>query len=640
MERIGALSAGALEAVAKRAGGKPAHGDECDAVADGDEDVAERLMSVVRWRSRQQQQQQRAHQQADGAVVVTATDRAALLRALSVAVDRQGNEATALRLMVVVDVATQQQQQQQQHAAAAGDDLVSELARTIDGMDIDGKAKDAAEALIGGVVAHGTMDVLDALLDRLLGGESDGGRSARLVGTAMWHACQNGRVDVITQLLRRMAVMSSGDGGGVGVDVRNAAYDGSEWSKQCAGWTALHAAADAGELECVRVLLRYGADVNAVVVPQRADGGERVEHVGWNAFGLAADAQHGDVMDELLAVRGVRVVGEGTCDDDASAGWTALHMAVMWQGSADVATALAALTGAAADGGGDGVDARVTGGWADGYTALHLAAAVGGEAEVLQLEAAGADVDARVEDDGTGSRTALGVAAACGRVGVLRVLVELGADVNAHGRDSALAAAARCGREAAVALLLDMGAAIDLLGWYSHNALHRAMQYKRDAVARLLIARHADLNVTGTYGAHPMLLAIAVGNVAGVAMLCAAGADVNAADSDGSTALMLAAMTGRVEVVCELLRSGANVTARDVNGHDAMALASAEGQWDVVSVLAAHTQLLQAQLQRTPQQQQRQRQRQQQLLLLQHRRQQQRQQQQQQQRRQPRPAWR
>ena len=48
VERIGALSAEALEAVAKRTGGKQAHGDERDAVADGDEDVAERLASVVR----------------------------------------------------------------------------------------------------------------------------------------------------------------------------------------------------------------------------------------------------------------------------------------------------------------------------------------------------------------------------------------------------------------------------------------------------------------------------------------------------------------------------------------------------------------------------------------------------------------
>ena len=70
----------------------------------GEDEVAERLMSVVRWRSRPQQQQQ-AHEQADGAVVV-ATDRAALLRALCEAAGR-GNEAMALRLMVAVDVTTQ-----------------------------------------------------------------------------------------------------------------------------------------------------------------------------------------------------------------------------------------------------------------------------------------------------------------------------------------------------------------------------------------------------------------------------------------------------------------------------------------------------------------------------------------------------
>jgi len=116
-QRIGALSADALEAVAKQPDGNQAYGDERNGVADGDEGVAERLMSVVRWRSRQQQQQQ-AHG-ADGAVAAAPTDRLALLRALCVAVKRQGIEATALRLMVVVDVATQQR------VAAADVDLVS-----------------------------------------------------------------------------------------------------------------------------------------------------------------------------------------------------------------------------------------------------------------------------------------------------------------------------------------------------------------------------------------------------------------------------------------------------------------------------------------------------------------------------------
>jgi len=589
-ERIGALSADALEAVAKRTGGKQAHGDERDAVADGDEDVAERMMRVVRWRSQQQQQQQ-AHEQADGPAVAAATDRAALLWALCVAAKR-GNEATALRLMVVVDVATQQLEG---NAAAAGDDLASGLATTIDGMDDDEKTRDAAESLISDVVAHGTLNVLDALLDRLLGGESDDGRSVwllqRVVGTAMYYAGQHGRVDVITQLLQRL-VMSS-------VDVRNSAYDGMESSKERAGWTALHAAADAGQLECVRVLLRYGADVNAVVVPQRADGGY-VERIGWNAFGISAAGQHGDVMDELLVVSGVRVVGLKDDDEAAAAAawWTALHMAVMRQRTADVATALTAATaaaGGAANGGGGGVDVCVRRGWAAGYTALHIAAAVGGEAEVRQLVAAGADVGARVggEDEG---RTALSVAARYGRVGVLRVLVELGVDVNVRGGETALTAAATFGREAAVAVLLDMGAAIDQLDGSGDSALHRAIWKRRDAVVRLLIARRADVNVRSRQGYTPLAEAARYGNVTGVAMLCAAGADVNSSKGKGRskgtgwTPLMHAVMNGHVEVVCELLRRGADATACDRDGDDALELAKQSDCWDVVSVLAAHLQ--------------------------------------------------
>jgi len=613
-ERIGALSAEALKAGAMQS----------DGVADGDKDVAGRLMSVVRWRSRQQQQQQ-AHQPTDEEEAAV-TDRAALLRALSVAAAR-GNEAMAVRLMVVVNVTTQQQDVVLADAAAAGSDLVSELAMTIDGMD-DIMTKGAADQLMCDVVAHGTTDVLGALLARLLGtkatpssapcwaagaGDNDGGSAPkqqqqqheqppppqpqlqrqehehqqRVLGTAMWLAGKHGRVDVITMLLQLMTTTSSGNGGEGGVNVRNAAYDGSDYSKRRGGWTALHAAADAGHVECVRALLWYGADVNGVV-PQRADGGSAEYVVGWNAFGIAAAGQHADVMDELLAVRGVRVVGLGTDGDDAAAaaaGWTALHTAVMRQRTDDVATALTAAADAAA-GGGDGVDVRVTDGWAAEYTALHLAAAVGGEAEVRQLVAAGADVGA----GGWWRGTALGVAVVCGRVGVLRVLVELGADVNVHGDETTLTAAARCGREAAVAVLLDMGAAIDRQDGTGFTALHWAMEYKRDAVARLLIARRADVTVADGMGCLPMAMAARCGNVAGVAMLCAAGADVNAAGIGGWTALIWASSQGHVDVVCELLRRGADATTRCHRGDDAMAQAKVHRHWDVVSVLAKLTQ--------------------------------------------------
>ena len=67
----------------------------------------------------------------------------------------------------MVDVATQQQR-----PSAVGSDLASGLAVTIDGMVDKGTARAPVGELIGDVVEQGALDVVDALLDRLLSGEA------------------------------------------------------------------------------------------------------------------------------------------------------------------------------------------------------------------------------------------------------------------------------------------------------------------------------------------------------------------------------------------------------------------------------------------------------------------------------------
>ena len=81
-----------------------------------------------------------------------------------------------------------------------------------------------------------------------------------------------------------MAITRSGGydgGGGAGVDERYAAYYWDDPNKFL--WTALHAAADSGQLESERALRRYGANVNGVVM--RDDGWvECVRHCSrWSA---------------------------------------------------------------------------------------------------------------------------------------------------------------------------------------------------------------------------------------------------------------------------------------------------------------------------------------------------------------------
>ncbi|KAI0320597.1 ankyrin repeat-containing domain protein [Amylostereum chailletii] len=348
--------------------------------------------------------------------------------------------------------------------------------------------------------------------------------------------------------------------------------------------TAVQAAAYKGRLDVVHLLLERGADVNA-------HGGEYGMALHAAAFGGSLDvlrlllehgadlnrqdSQHGTAL-HVAARKGNLQVARLLLQHGADVGaqsceyGTALHVAAL-ESHLEVVDLLL-------DNGAD-VNAR---GCKYG-TALHVAARKGNLEVARLLLQHGADVGAQSCEYGT----ALHVAALESHLEVVGLLLDNGADVNTQGGEhgTALQAAALNGSPEVVHLLLQRGADLKAHGGVYGTVLQAAVLNSSHEVLHILLERGADVNAQGGTFGTVLQAAAYEGSVEVVRLLLDSGADVNEQMGKFGTALQGAAYDGTPEVVRLLLERGADVNAQGGEYGTALQAAVLNSSLDIVHLL-------------------------------------------------------
>ncbi|KAJ7826554.1 ankyrin repeat-containing domain protein [Mycena olivaceomarginata] len=291
----------------------------------------------------------------------------------------------------------------------------------------------------------------------------------------------------------------------------------------------LYWAAKLGFLNIMRLLLDYGADVNA-------QGGRY-----GNAIQAAVVGGHLDLA-QLLLEHGADVNAQG-----GRYGTVAIQAAAVL-GNLDFARLLLK----------HGADVNAHG-RKYGNVALQAVAALGHLELVQLLLEHGADINMK----GKFSGTALQEASSRGHVEIVKLLVEKGADVNAQGNSygTALQVAAFSGQLKIVQLLLSMEASQDAQGgdW---KALQAAALGGWLDIVQCLLDRGADVNAHDPECPTALQAALYGGHIDIAQAFLDKGADVNDQGGEYPTALQSALYGGHINIAWSLLEGGTNVNSQ------------------------------------------------------------------------------
>uniref|UniRef100_A0A0G4HMM1 Uncharacterized protein n=1 Tax=Chromera velia CCMP2878 TaxID=1169474 RepID=A0A0G4HMM1_9ALVE len=226
-------------------------------------------------------------------------------------------------------------------------------------------------------------------------------------------------------------------------------------------------------------------------------------------------------------------------------------------------------------------------------SALHLAAEMGNVACVNTLLHFGAHPNVR----DTIGETALMRASSRGFTEVVAALLSVQTvrrrpvtvDVNAAGAlggETALLYAAKNGSVLAVRLLLLVNAQVNLRDNYGWTALMEAALHNHLDVLNILIDARADVNAADSEGRSAALhLASEKGLTRVVETLLKADAKVDLENRDGWTTLMYTSKNGKAEVVKLLVDAHANVNTRSRDGWSSLRFAESNGHSEIVKTL-------------------------------------------------------
>ncbi|KAL8712546.1 MAG: hypothetical protein Q9225_006922 [Loekoesia sp. 1 TL-2023] len=132
-------------------------------------------------------------------------------------------------------------------------------------------------------------------------------------------------------------------------------------------------------------------------------------------------------------------------------------------------------------------------------------------------------------------------------------------------------------------MLLDYGAEIDTPG---RTVLHTAALFGHVQLVDLFLDRGAAIDAQSRDGSTSLHLAVEESKVESVKLLLEKGANFEIANNSGLTPLHIAARNNDPEVLQRLIDAGADRNARDMEGMTALELATKEHSWDAHKLLS------------------------------------------------------
>lgn len=195
----------------------------------------------------------------------------------------------------------------------------------------------------------------------------------------------------------------------------------------------------------------------------------------------------------------------------------------------------------------------------------------------------GANVNAQTKH----GLTALHAAADEGCVEVVKVLLEYNADVNCSDNNcvTPLHLSAEEGNKEISKILLDKGANVNAKRKNGKTALHSAAEFGYEVIVDALLQFGAEIDPKEEEDVTPLHFAALEGSEAINEMLLNKGADVNAKQENGATPLHNAVRNGNEEVVKILLRFGANVNSKTTENETPIHFSAEEGSNSIIDML-------------------------------------------------------
>lgn len=500
--------------------------------------------------------------------------------------------------------------------AALKGDVAAVTLLTINGADVNSKDKDGVTPLIA-AASQGHADIVRFLLDKhaQINDECMGGLSALTV--AVWNGDEKTIKLLISagantaNLFTELAIC-----GNVAIIQHLKNHGANINGKDQEGKSPLYQAAEQGQAEAAAVLIREGANINAINTENEI-----------TAILAATNGCHEDVVKTLIdAGANVNIRKKNPSDTPL--------LAASWRGHENI---VKLLVNAGADINATGSYRRTSLAWAakkghlgiakilidagadikakgiDGLTPLAIAETEG-NTEIVNLlngkpvtplqtnqlsdhsslvNTAQSEQSLQTTDQPTvetsSSDSELFQSIRAGDEDGVAKAIENGDDVNARDHEAwtPIMRAASLGNANIVTLLLKNGADISLKSNQERGVLYAAAEKGHAGIVTLLLKAGAKVNESCYDNDTPLITASYYGHIEVVKLLLEAGANVNAEKTrdDNATALMAACARGHTEIVRLLLQANADFNVKNGRGETAICRAIVKGREDIVKIL-------------------------------------------------------